>query len=140
MNRIFHQHDLAELVHQRRKRETRRRVSGNHCRYKPHELYAVAEPWDVDEAGDVRFRGRGDEPHSRWRSPRYMPARLARTVVEVEQVTLQSLGDMSEADAVAEGFASLEAFCERWRKLHRSYNPEDLVHVVRYRVVDGARG
>ena len=99
MNRIFHQHDLAELVFARKKRETRRRTGGKGCRYRQGELYAVAEPYDVDDAGELRYRGRGDAPHTRWRSPRYMPSRYARTVVRVEQVLFEPLGRMTEADA-----------------------------------------
>ncbi len=43
----------------------------------------------------------------KWRSPLFMPAWAARDFIKILSVTLQRLWDMTEADAVAEGFQAL---------------------------------
>lgn len=60
--------------------------------------------------------------------------------LEVVDVSRKRLGDFDEDDARREGGYTLEQFREVWRQLHGSWDPDEVVHVIQFRllrVVDG---
>lgn len=66
------------------------------------------------EGCEVWYRAHDPFPDDgmRWRRGMFMPRWAARVWLRVESVRVERLGSMSEADAVAEGFTSLE---DLWR-------------------------
>lgn len=70
-----------------------------------------------------------------WLSPLHMPREAARVFLEVtEPPHLERVGDITEDDASAEGFADREAFFTAWRAIHPDAWPVDLVVVVKFRL------
>ena len=45
----------------------------------------------------------------------------------------QRLGDMTEQDAITEGFSSLEEFRCEWNSIYKTWDPEQQVWVVEFR-------
>lgn len=96
----------------------------------------VREAWAYDDDGIVLRAG--ERPFSpdfkpRWRSPIHMPRRLSRLTLLIEDVRVQRLQDISEADARAEGCAGeygtvagmvvivrspIEDFRDIWNSIH----------------------
>lgn len=61
-------------------------------------------PCDYDTAFTPRFRADGGEPFSKcWRSPAVMPRWASRLTLEVVEVRVQRVQEISEEDARAEG-------------------------------------
>lgn len=86
-----------------------RAVGPMNPRYKPRKRYYVKETWQygVNESTGVDgyfYRERGDQWEGGWRSSLFMPRAAARYAIEVEDVTLQRLQDITEENARAEGF------------------------------------
>jgi len=55
------------------------------------------------------------------------------TAFEVTDVTHRTLGDMTDEDAQREGSADLEAYKQRMKKVHGSFEWDDDSDVVRHR-------
>lgn len=54
----------------------------------------------------------------RWRSPLHMPRRACRLVLEIEDVRVQRVQDITETDAEAEGYEWLSVFAAEWSRLN----------------------
>ena len=70
------------------------------------------------------------------RAPRFMPGWAERSRVRITEIREEALGDITEADAVREGFADRAAFLSYFGTLHKG--PIDLtlpVWVVSFEVV-----
>ena len=129
-------------------------------RFEVGEIVAIAEPCRVEvdsaEHGWVwcRYEVDGsDKPlhdKAEWlrchkmttvinrtpRSARFMPGWAERSRVRITEIRQEALGDITEADAVREGFGSRDAFLDYFATLHPG--PVDLalpVWVVSFEVV-----
>lgn len=106
--------ELADLVMDGRKTETRRQLSDN-----PNS------PW---------FRERcGHEVGSRHA---VCPGRGAPSIgyIVIDDVAFVRLGDITYDGAVAEGFRDVEDFKAGWEKLNGDWNPRQRVYRVRFHV------
>lgn len=70
----------------------------------------------------------------RLRSGRFMPGWAERTRLRIVGIEEQRLGDITEADAVAEGFADRAAFMAYFGTLHSETAQEMRVWVIRFEV------
>lgn len=79
------------------------------------------EVMKVDGDGWQQFRKNGDEA-SPWKSPLFMPRHASRITLEITNVRVERLQDISEEDAIAEGakdlninfFRKVENLPEKW--------------------------
>jgi hypothetical protein len=96
--------------------------SPDHAAFYPH--FPVVYRADADitpndiEGGTVESPEAGRRFPFKWRSPMFMPRSVCRTVLEVTEVRVQKVQDITEADARAEGVASVAEFAARWDALH----------------------
>ena len=72
-------------------------------------------------------------------SSRFMPKWACRAVAEVEEVRAERVQNISEEDAIAEGFASVQEFADYWNKLHgrRAWERNDWIWIYRFRPLKG---
>lgn len=91
----------------------------------PH--YRATEP-DVNYCGEDQD---SFDDRTRWTPSIYMPRWASRIILEITDVRLERLQDISEADVIAEGVGSLsnphrspkESFRELWDSLHGKAHP-----------------
>lgn len=75
-------------------------------------LWVKETYWHNKEANLYAYRADGEMPAmhraagDRWQSPRYMSRKASRITLELTEVRVQRLQDISEADAIAEGATS----------------------------------
>lgn len=82
---------------------------------KPGDRLWVRETWGGDDLCGYayradhpdwpRFQGDGEQPSGPWRSPIHMPRPASRLTLEITDVRVQRVQDISEEDAKAEGVA-----------------------------------
>ena len=48
----------------------------------------------------------------------------------------KKLGELTEEDVILDGFSSLEEFRREWRRMYRSLDPEQLVWLYDFKVVE----
>jgi len=78
---------------------------------------------DHDEQG-VRFRATWDKSHSKpWRSSSQMPRWASRITLEITNVRVERLQDITTSDAHAEGFADVAFFRSSWNAVHGGIDP-----------------
>lgn len=98
--------ELVERILAGEKTETRRVVKEGEteCRYEPARDYAV------------------------------QPGRRRRSVgrIAITEVGREKLGEITHEGAQREGFSSVRAFLDYWRRLHGSVDPEQEVWVIRF--------
>lgn len=84
--------------------------------YKPRDLPGFHRTW---------FEADGPAPpeFGRYRHARFMLPHSARLHLAVSAVRVERLQDITEADAIEEGFASRAAFLSRWDELNGPGNP-----------------
>jgi hypothetical protein len=104
--------ELAELVLSGQKTETRRLVKEGEveCRYVPGRDYAV------------------------------QPGRRRRAIgrIAITDVRREKLGEITHEGAVSEGFPTVRAFLDYWRKLHGHVNPEQEAWMIRFELEEDA--
>jgi hypothetical protein len=54
--------------------------------------------------------------------------------LEITDVIRKRLGEMTEADARQEGDYTLEEFRDLWRRSYGSWNPDELVTIIRFQI------
>jgi hypothetical protein len=98
--------ELVEKILAGEKAETRRVVKEGEveCRYVPARDYAV------------------------------QPGRRRRAVgrIAITEVGREKLGEITHEGALREGFSSVRAFLDYWRRLHGGVDPEQEVWVIRF--------
>ena len=52
----------------------------------------------------------------------------------------QKLGDISQADAQAEGYKNLEEFKKAWTEIYGPWNPQKVVTVYEFKKIDEPHG
>jgi hypothetical protein len=57
--------------------------------------------------------------------------------IKITQKYRQRLGDVSEPEAKAEGFNSIEEFQKAWKAINGSWNPEQIVTAYEFELVEG---
>ena len=98
----------------------------------------------------VRYRATWDRSHSaRWRPSIHMPRWASRILLEVAEVRVERLQDISEADAYAEGipewksadqtFSPIVRFRRLWESINGpgSWGRNDWLWVIGFRVLEG---
>lgn len=81
------------------------------CRYgTPGDLLWVKETWTQGDTGFLyKATHPKDEPHPKWRSSRYMPKVAARIWLQVVDVRVEQLQDITEEDVLSEGIVKTKA-------------------------------
>jgi hypothetical protein len=99
-------------------RKTDKTVS---CPYgKPGDLLWVRESFQIAH-GNIFFRADGEEQSSvfKWKPSIHMPKTAARIWLQIEEIRVERLNEISEEDAIAEGIEVINS--ERYGKLFRDY-------------------
>jgi hypothetical protein len=105
---VIFRSELAKLILQGRKSQTRRVATAKTCRYHTGRSYSV-QP------------GRGKSAVGR---------------ITVTDVRLETLGEINLQDARREGFQTRDEFFDYWRDLHGGVNFDLLVWVISFRLGD----
>ena len=58
--------------------------------------------------------------------------------IQIASLELGYLHEMKPSDAVAEGFADLNAFRQAWKAMYGLFDPDLLVYVIRFRLLANA--
>jgi len=105
------------------------RKTGDHGRY----AYAADTP--PGSYGDDQRKAYG----LKWRPSIHMPRAASRITLEVTDVRVERLGDVSESDARAEGVQSVAEFKELWASINgpSSWDANPWVWVVEVKRVEG---
>lgn len=83
--------------------------------YKKGDLLWVRESWSTTFEGAIFYRATPSprdegKAHFSWESPIYMPKELSRLTLEITDVRVERLQDISEEDAIAEGIQLLSGY------------------------------
>lgn len=108
------------------------------ARYNPGEMVYIKETWRCDnpaaaqdvysaDGGLFYKAGMSDEelaimPTKSWKSPRFMPEWAARSHALIKSVKAEQLRQITELDAVMEGFDNLDAFMDYWAELYGEWD------------------
>lgn len=71
-------------------------------------------------AEDSKFYGGHYEEMKPWKSPLFMPKEASRITLEITNIDVQRVQDITPADARREGFVDVEAFRDGWDKIHKN--------------------
>jgi hypothetical protein len=85
-------------------------------RYQPGEVIYLKEPWCTSTKGWI-YKFDGIEI-PQWRNKLFMPERAARHFIQITDVTAQRVDEITEADAIAEGFPGISSFQTTWISIH----------------------
>lgn len=91
---------------------------------------------NTDPAEIARLRDMLTVQKHQWRPPMFLPDWAVRTRIRITKIEEQRLGDITEADAIAEGFTDRAAFLDYFGALHKG--PADLtlpVWAIHFEVV-----
>jgi len=60
-------------------------------------------------------------------------------LIKITGLRAEKLGDISDEDVKKEGYNSLEEFMEVWKSIYGSWEPERIVWVLEFEVVNGGK-
>lgn len=145
---------MVRAILERKKVQTRRVVKPEDilkgCPYgRPGDRLWVRETWGWNDGYVYRVDNESCRPEGGWKSPRFMPRRAARIILEIVSVRMENLQDISNADAEAEGVMALHGsdgdsrtrFRDLWNSIHEENNrwqDDPPVWVIEFRVLDAA--
>jgi len=66
----------------------------------------------------------------------FMPKWACRTWLEVTEVHVEQLGNITDADAKAEGMRGIREFIEFWKSIHRAWDPTLWVWVLWFKKIE----
>jgi hypothetical protein len=107
----------------------------------------IPEDWNSDKyntpeycyykaSGDgCDFMDADDNFVERWSPSIHMPRWASRILLEVTNVRVERLNDISEEDAIAEGVSSTNEFKELWLSINKSWEPEKWVWVIEFKEI-----
>ena len=121
--------------------------------YQPGDRLWVKETWSIEDAShiyksDLFNWGYAEIP--RWQSPIYMPKEATRTWLEVDEVGVGRVQDITCVDAIAEGFGPYcnslnidcdttdprEMFLDYWSKKGFDLKSNPWVWVVKFHMIE----
>jgi len=100
----------------------------------------VLLPFSKKHADDILI-GHKTQTSRKGIYPNIKSGRIVRAAIthfadlEILNVNRKKLGDFDENDAQQEGGYTLEQFKDVWKKLHGAWNPNEIVSVIRFRLV-----
>lgn len=140
MKAILFKPPLIQAIINGNKTQTRRLVSDDpekKCRYKAGDRVYVKESWKLNENpdspnyGKIEYRLDYAESHAttlvKWQNPMFMPEKSARIFLEIIDVQPQSLHDITEEDAVAEGVELYERGVKWLDYIAQHYNTTQFI-------------
>jgi len=104
------------------------------------EEASVLLPFSKKHADDIVI-GRKTQTSRKGIYPNIKPGRTVRAAIthfadlEILDVHRKKLNDFDENDAQREGGYTLEQFKDVWKKLHGQWNPNEVVSVIKFRLV-----
>lgn len=135
---IFFSTPMVQAILKGQKTQTRRVVkpAATFNNRRPGDVLWVRETWQHTEVLNLRptdenygyvYRADGMEWEDlegwRWKPSIHMPKEACRLFLKIKNVRSERLQSISEDDARAEGFDSVDSFFALWQKL---YGPESL--------------
>lgn len=110
-------------------------------------------PCGCPNNGTILFKATGDSGESKWKPSIHMPRSAARIILEVTDVRVERVQDISERDAWAEGFdgydddvtggqSGYDEFCEAWQSIYgeKSWQSNHWVWVIEFKVISTTGG
>jgi len=111
----------------------------------PSNYLWVREAFYKDEVDGVYYKADADEYEDydpkewRWKPSIHMPRHACRLLLQVEDIGVQRLQEITRAGIEAEGFSSMEDFIELWNALHKKdgwvFNKNPWVWVIKFKQV-----
>jgi hypothetical protein len=96
-----------------------KKINGEYCRFAPHEPYHVGDRMYVREAysliapDHVVYRAdyfESTAENVKWKPSLLMPKKYARLWLGIRNVSVQKISDITDIDAVKEGFTNRQEF------------------------------
>lgn len=82
-----------------------------------------AKTYVSDEEGEfIVYKADNDDWAATWKPSIYMPKSAARLWLEIVDVSVERLNDISYIDAISEGFKSKDKFAGYWELLHGHFS------------------
>ncbi len=120
----------------------KKHISDLRCPYgEPGDRLWCKETWcpDVGCVTSTWYRATSPElppgAGHRWRPSIHMPRWASRITLEITGVRVEHLGQLSDADAIAEGVGSVEAYRSLWSAINGQWEPELWVLVILFHKV-----
>lgn len=100
-------------------------------------------PCGCPENGAIMYRATQDDGESKWRPSTHMPRRYSRITLEITNVRVERLQDISEQDAIAEGITNISVlskyiFSKLWESIYGfdSWSSNPWVWVIEFKKVE----
>lgn len=147
--------EMVRAILEGRKTQTRRIIKGKRDangisieipRFgKIGDLLYVRETWSEDFDGRIQYRADTDGTGRKWKPSIHMPRRVSRITLEITNIRVERLNDISEEDSEAEGVSGTWTrdlnykwhFKKLWESLNGagSWEKNPWVWVVEFKVV-----
>lgn len=84
-------------------------------------------------SGYTDYKASHDHPWQMiWKSPIFMPRWASRITLEITNIRVERLNDISEEDAIAEGVSSIEEYKVLWKSINKLWDPWIFVWVIQF--------